>query len=51
MRLGEAHEGEHVVLGVIHERCELRELGAQLVCNAAPLQGKRPAPAPYLRVE
>jgi hypothetical protein len=45
MRLKEAHEGDHVMLGAIHERCELGEFGAQLVCNAVPLQDRRVLPS------
>ena len=33
----EAHEGEDVSLGFIHERGQLRDFGAQLIRNLAPL--------------
>jgi hypothetical protein len=34
---GEAHVGQHVGLGVVHQDGELRELGAELVGDVAPL--------------
>jgi hypothetical protein len=33
---GEAHIGEHVRLGVVHEGREFRQLGAQLIGDLAP---------------
>jgi hypothetical protein len=33
----EAHMGEHVALGLVHQGGELRQLGPQLVGDAAPL--------------
>ena len=41
MRLREAHEGEHVGFGIIHERGELGELRAQLIGDRAPLRDRR----------
>src|SRR6185312_8258695 len=41
MRLREGHEGEHVGLGVIHQRCELGELGSELIGDDAPLLDRR----------
>lgn len=35
--LGEIHEGQHVVLGLVHQRGGLGELGAQLVGDRTPL--------------
>ena len=35
--LREAHVGEHVGLGLVHQRGELRDLGAELVGDLAPL--------------
>lgn len=40
--LREAHEGEHVGFGVVHERCELRELAAQLIGDRAPPLDRSP---------
>ena len=37
---GEAHVGQHIRLGVIHQGGQLRELGAQLVGDGAPLAGR-----------
>ena len=36
MRGGEAHIGEHVGFGFVHQRRELWQLGAQLVSDLAP---------------
>ena len=33
----EGHVGEHIRLGLVHQRGELRDLGAELVGDAAPL--------------
>ena len=41
MILWEAHEGEDVSLGFIHERGELRHFGTQLIGNLAPLLASR----------
>lgn len=35
---GEAHEGEHVGFGLVQERGELRQLGAELIGDLAPLR-------------
>ena len=35
--LGEAHEGQHIGLGLIHQGGELRDLGPELVGDPAPL--------------
>ena len=44
MLLGEGHVGEHVRLGLVHQRCELRDLGPELIGDAAPLlPGAAPA--------
>ncbi len=38
---GEAHEGKHIVLGLIHEAGELFELGPELIGNVPPdLRGR-----------
>ena len=34
---GEAHEGEHIGLGLVHENCQLGHLGPELVGDLAPL--------------
>jgi len=34
---GEGHIGEYILLGLVHEGGELRDLGAKLVGDAAPL--------------
>jgi hypothetical protein len=36
--LGKAHIGEHVLLGRVEERCELGQLGPDLVGALAPLR-------------
>ena len=36
--LGEAHEREHVGLGLVHEHGELGELRSQLIGDGAPLR-------------
>jgi hypothetical protein len=41
VRRWKGHVGEHVRLGLIHERGELRQLGAQLVGDPAPLCARR----------
>src|ERR1700748_2173716 len=40
MRGGEAHIGEHVGFGFVHQRRELPQLGAQLVGDPAPLRSR-----------
>jgi len=39
--LGEVHEALHLALGVVHHRCELRELRSQLVGRNPPLRVDR----------
>jgi hypothetical protein len=41
VRRWKGHVGEYVRLGLIHERGELRQLGAQLVGDPAPLCARR----------
>ena len=35
----EVHGRQHIGLGVVHQRCGLGQLGAQLIGNGAPLPG------------
>ena len=35
---GKAHIGEHVVLGLVHEACELGQFRPQLIGHLAPLR-------------
>lgn len=45
----EAHEGEDIGLGLVHQHCELRHFGAQLIGDLAPLAARgfdRSAPRP-----
>jgi hypothetical protein len=37
MLSGEAHAGEHVGLGLVHQGSELGDLGSQLIGDAPPL--------------
>ena len=37
----ESHEGEHVSLGLVHERGELWHLGTQLIGDLPPLRSRR----------
>jgi len=37
VRCRKGHVGQHVSLRVVHQGCELRHLGAELVGDAAPL--------------
>jgi hypothetical protein len=37
----EAHVGEHVGLGLVHQRSELGQLEAQLIGDFAPLRARR----------
>ena len=45
----EGHVGQHVGLGLVHQRGELRDLGPELVGDAAPLRAWRPRRRPGRR--
>ena len=49
VRRGEAHVGEHVGLGLVHEGGELGQLGAELIGDLAPLRAWRPRRRPGRR--
>ena len=36
--LGEAHKGEHIGFGLVHQRRQLCDLGPELIGDLAPLQ-------------
>src|SRR5205814_10206006 len=40
MRPREGHEGEHVVLGLVHQRTELGELASKLIGHRSPLRAR-----------